>query len=305
LVTALLVYGCDALSRHELNQDAIVTTSALNKCSFFEPMPSYPESSPAQLEQLLFTPIDETRDLSEFQAIEEAEPDVEELASSEGGSPMELVDIEDSRPNSGPASAAAGIANEASAGCEGDLAATVSGPHTWDRIRIPTVGAGETASGGGGTDSASTYGGGGGHGQDGVAGTGAGLGTVGSFGSGLGRSVGSGQETGTGGTGTGTGKGTGSGSGNTRGAIARDVDGGAYPSRARDQNREGIVRVRVEVLEDGKTGAVELYQSSGSDDLDATALKAARKWRFQPALDEGKPVKTWVVVAVRYVLNSR
>jgi len=37
--------------------------------------------------------------------------------------------------------------------------------------------------------------------------------------------------------------------------------------------------------------------------LDAAAVRAVRKWRFQPALSDGKPVVVWVAVPVKFSLH--
>jgi len=79
---------------------------------------------------------------------------------------------------------------------------------------------------------------------------------------------------------------------------------GEYPERARRDKREGVVRLKVEVLADGKAGAVEVAKTSGSEDLDQAAVKAARKWRFKPAQRDGHAIPVWVEVPVRYQLQD-
>ncbi len=56
-----------------------------------------------------------------------------------------------------------------------------------------------------------------------------------------------------------------------------------YPERARRNEFEGRVVLRVQVLPNGTSGAVSVQKSSGYDILDQAALAAVKKWRFVPA----------------------
>lgn len=102
--------------------------------------------------------------------------------------------------------------------------------------------------------------------------------------------------------------GGGSSSNGTRGGGGRKAkpvhtNGGPYPTSARREKHEGTVVVRVEVLTDGHVGRVELARSSGFDDLDQAAVKAARDWRFEPATDGSRAIVSWTDVRYRYVLE--
>lgn len=115
-----------------------------------------------------------------------------------------------------------------------------------------------------------------------------GLAAANSSNDGIGNSDGSGNGTGSGvGTGTGTGTGEGSGDGDGGGAISRPVVLSSvkptYPSRARNKGIEGTVVLRVEIRENGRSGDVEVEESSGDDSLDDAALRVISKWRFIPA----------------------
>jgi periplasmic protein TonB len=78
-----------------------------------------------------------------------------------------------------------------------------------------------------------------------------------------------------------------------------------YPIRAFRQKAQGTVIVRAEVLPDGNSGKVVLHQSSGHESLDTAAVETVRKWRFQPATDDGKPVKQWVNIPIKFRLTER
>lgn len=76
-----------------------------------------------------------------------------------------------------------------------------------------------------------------------------------------------------------------------------------YPPEARASGREGKVRVKVLIAENGTPGDIQLAESSGSASLDEAALTALRRWRFQPALRNGQPVLAWVTVPVIFSLR--
>jgi protein TonB len=77
-----------------------------------------------------------------------------------------------------------------------------------------------------------------------------------------------------------------------------------YPFCGQRRCKPGLVRLRVHVTEEGRAGEVELYRSSGIDQLDKAALKAVKRWRFRPAQRAGKPVASWVHVPVRFELQD-
>ena len=124
---------------------------------------------------------------------------------------------------------------------------------------------------------------------------------IGSGGSGTG---GSGGGTGGGhGSGKGTGVGPGTETGPTRGP--RIVDGGRpdYPENARAKGWEGTVRLQILVNTDGRAEDVRIAASSGYSELDQTAQRAVRSWRFSPALKNGSPVAAWATVPVVFDLR--
>ena len=66
-----------------------------------------------------------------------------------------------------------------------------------------------------------------------------------------------------------------------------------YPGAARRMGDEGEVRLDVHVGADGTVLDVRLRQSSGSPVLDRTAIETVRRWRFEPATDDGRAVAAW------------
>ena len=77
-----------------------------------------------------------------------------------------------------------------------------------------------------------------------------------------------------------------------------------YPDRARTLNQEGVVKVRIKLDHRGDPLDVSVLASSGYALLDHAALKAARKWRFQPEIRNGRPVIAFVELPVEFVLTD-
>ncbi len=77
-----------------------------------------------------------------------------------------------------------------------------------------------------------------------------------------------------------------------------------YPSVSRRLGEQGQVLLRVQVMEDGTAGSVELQNGSGSSRLDLAALEAVKKWRFVPAKRGEQPVSASVVVPIRFSIEG-
>jgi protein TonB len=92
----------------------------------------------------------------------------------------------------------------------------------------------------------------------------------------------------------------------TAAAVAYDdVPPPPYPALARRQNLQGQVLLRVRVDETGKPVAVEIEKSSGHRLLDRTAREhVLRRWRFQPALLEGRAVAAWALVPLNFRIEA-
>lgn len=77
----------------------------------------------------------------------------------------------------------------------------------------------------------------------------------------------------------------------------------AYPETARRRGWEGTVKLRLRIAPDGRVAAVEIVTSSGRSLLDDAAVAAADAWRFEPALEDGRPVEGSIDVPVRFRLE--
>lgn len=73
-----------------------------------------------------------------------------------------------------------------------------------------------------------------------------------------------------------------------------------YPAAALRAGVGGTVLVRAQLDASGTPVNVEIVERSGSRDLDRAALTAVRKWRFAPAVRNGKAVSSTVQVPVDF-----
>lgn len=78
-----------------------------------------------------------------------------------------------------------------------------------------------------------------------------------------------------------------------------------YPRSARLAGQEGRVVLRVQVAANGSVASLHVVESSGTDALDASAVRAVRDWRFRPATRAGHPVAAVVEVPVTFRLRDR
>jgi len=76
-----------------------------------------------------------------------------------------------------------------------------------------------------------------------------------------------------------------------------------YPASARRSGLEGLVKLRVSVSAEGAAEAIEIEVSSGHAALDRAAVDAVRRWRFEPARRDGRPIAGQILVPVRFRLD--
>jgi protein TonB len=127
-------------------------------------------------------------------------------------------------------------------------------------------------------------------------------GTGGGIGGGEGTGVGSGQ-----GWGVGPGRGGGFGGGEYR-PGAHDIEptlifkppAPAYPPRAREKMITGEVILRIGVKLDGTTQVLGVMKSLPY--CNEIAIENAKKWRWKPALKDGKPIETEGIITVHFDL---
>ncbi len=78
----------------------------------------------------------------------------------------------------------------------------------------------------------------------------------------------------------------------------------AYPRIAASKKVEGTVIIRVLVSESGDASDVQVLRpAGGSTGLNEAAVAAVKKWKFQPAVKDGKRVKVWVTYPIVFKLQ--
>jgi protein TonB len=77
-----------------------------------------------------------------------------------------------------------------------------------------------------------------------------------------------------------------------------------YPETARENGWEGIVMLTVSVGTRGEALSVSIGKSSGHGLLDAAAVDAVRRWRFEPARRAGVPIAGTALVPIRFRLED-
>ena len=76
-----------------------------------------------------------------------------------------------------------------------------------------------------------------------------------------------------------------------------------YPPESIPLQEEGVARVDFVVRIDGMVDEVKITQSSGSPRLDAAAIAIVSKWRFKPAMQDGRPLPWRQFSNVAFVLR--
>jgi protein TonB len=77
----------------------------------------------------------------------------------------------------------------------------------------------------------------------------------------------------------------------------------AYPSRALKGRQQGLVVVRVVIDRSGHVSNAAVWQSSGSDALDQSALQAVQTTRFKPYQDHGVAQAATADIPFNFVLK--
>jgi protein TonB len=78
----------------------------------------------------------------------------------------------------------------------------------------------------------------------------------------------------------------------------------SYPSSARLLGEQGLVKVETDINEKGVVIACRVAVSSGFRSLDNAALDAVQQARFLPALKNGRPVASKILVPIRFQLTQ-
>lgn len=75
----------------------------------------------------------------------------------------------------------------------------------------------------------------------------------------------------------------------------------AYPTPEEQGDFKGTVVLKVQILENGIPGNIEIAVTSGTKRINDAAIAAAKKWRFKPALDhEGHPMVCTTIMSIPF-----
>ncbi len=78
-----------------------------------------------------------------------------------------------------------------------------------------------------------------------------------------------------------------------------------YPEMARKAGIEGKVIVKVLVGKNGKPEKAQIIKNPGTDIFDESVINAVMSSTYTPAIQNGRPVKVWLMVPFSFKLNTR
>lgn len=76
-----------------------------------------------------------------------------------------------------------------------------------------------------------------------------------------------------------------------------------YPMSAKNRGKEGWVKVRFIVHEDGSVGSISVVESEPKTIFDDAVIRSVSGWKFKAGTVGGVPVKTWAETVVRFKLD--
>ena len=76
-----------------------------------------------------------------------------------------------------------------------------------------------------------------------------------------------------------------------------------YPVESIPLQEQGVARVIYVVRTDGAVDELKIEQSSGSPRLDAAAIVIVSKWRFRPAMEDGRAIPWRQFSNISFVLR--
>ena len=89
----------------------------------------------------------------------------------------------------------------------------------------------------------------------------------------------------------------------THGPAVLDSPIPKLPSYLRDQNLKTSVLIEFTIQADGMS-MPHLIGSSGNEEIDALALKAARQWHFSPASENGNHIRSQVRLRINFQVDE-
>jgi protein TonB len=95
-----------------------------------------------------------------------------------------------------------------------------------------------------------------------------------------------------------------SGGGSDRAAVPQVRIQPDYPIQARQKRIEGWVDVQFTIATDGSVRDPVVLNAEPRGIFDRSALQSVKGWKYNPAIEDGRPVETRTTVRVRFQLES-
>jgi TonB family protein len=89
-----------------------------------------------------------------------------------------------------------------------------------------------------------------------------------------------------------------------KGVRSKRVNPPAYPQNERRLGRDGWVHLNFMVDPQGKPYEIMVTDSTGNEELEKAAIKAAEKWEFEPATLQGVPIDSGHTMKINFVLSG-
>ena len=77
-----------------------------------------------------------------------------------------------------------------------------------------------------------------------------------------------------------------------------------FPMIAKRRGWQGTVLLEIDVDENGRPRSVKVLETSGRTILDQSALKSVKRWLFNPATRDGKPVASTMTVNIEFKFEN-
>lgn len=79
----------------------------------------------------------------------------------------------------------------------------------------------------------------------------------------------------------------------------------AYPAISKKLKEEGTVLLTILVTKEGRVAEVQIKTSSGYKRLDDAAVRAIKRWKFNPATQAGEPIDYWYEIDFEFSLRKK
>lgn len=76
-----------------------------------------------------------------------------------------------------------------------------------------------------------------------------------------------------------------------------------YPARAKSKEIEGYVVLSLLINKSGKIEEARVIEASPQGVFENSALRSIKRWNFEPAYFNGKPVKSWANQTIRFEMG--